>query len=71
MDYETQKHRILEAQDVSFWLKKAIAELERRDPLDAANDSRLLTDLMVLREVEMLHRSHRLLSMDLHEKLGM
>lgn len=71
MDYETLKHRILEDISVSYWLKKAIAELERRDPLDATNDARLLAELMTLREAEILHRSQRLLSRDLHEKLGM
>ena len=61
MDYETQKHRILEAPGASYWLKKAITELEQRDLLNAANDAQLLAELMTLREAEMLHRSYRLL----------
>lgn len=55
MDYETLKHRILEDISVSYWLKRAIAELERRDPFDAASDAQILAELMVLRETEMLY----------------
>lgn len=44
--------------DISIrtWIKDAIAELEKRDPIDAVDDSRLVANLMALRSTETLNR---------------
>lgn len=39
---------------VSFWLKDAIRQLEKRDPVDAANDARLLARVFEQRVEEVL-----------------
>lgn len=46
-DFEHSSYRILEASvlddpAISFWLKRAIAELGARDPVDACRDAELL-----------------------------
>ena len=41
----TLKQTLLDANDVSTWLKQAITELDQRDPCDALRDAELLVDL--------------------------
>ncbi|MDE2022557.1 MAG: hypothetical protein KGI71_06640 [Patescibacteria group bacterium] len=43
---------ILESPEASFWIKKAIHDLNQRDPLDAARDARLLAAIFEQRYTE-------------------
>lgn len=44
--YQETVKEILGDFAASSWLKQAIITLERRDPVDAANDAELLAELM-------------------------
>jgi len=43
----------------SYWLKEALVTLIQRDPVDAANDARILADLMQSRLEEILQHSQQ------------
>ncbi len=45
MTYAERKRAILEDQASSFWLKEAVAKLERRDVVDAFSDCQQLVAL--------------------------
>lgn len=45
---------VLLSPESSFWIKDAIRALEKRDPVDAANDARLLARLFSDRVEEIL-----------------
>ncbi len=49
VNFQKQAEVIKGDPSVSVWLKKAISELEQRDPVDAMNDAELLLHLMNLR----------------------
>ena len=52
MTYASQKRLLETDPTVSNWLKEAVLDLERRDPMDAANDAELLSSLCKLRMKE-------------------
>lgn len=43
---------------VSFWIKDAIRQLERRDPVDARNDAQLLAQLFEQRLQDLFVANH-------------
>lgn len=51
-DYVTARDHLLADPAVRFWVKDAVRALDRRDPVDAAQDARLLYELARLRVVE-------------------
>lgn len=51
--YEQDKVQILRASGASFWLKKAIQDMEKRDPVDAWADAKTLMNLQEKRLKEM------------------
>ena len=53
MDYPTKYHKITTAFDVSFWLRRAVTDLNMRDPVDAYNDARALLNLCEQRLAEL------------------
>jgi hypothetical protein len=48
-DYEKQKDAILRDPSASFWLKTAVWDLDRRDPVDALEDLEVLMNLCQVR----------------------
>jgi len=44
MSAQQLKREIERSLEASFWLKKAVVELERRDPVDALGDAEVLLD---------------------------
>ncbi|WP_321935408.1 hypothetical protein [Paraburkholderia sp. J8-2] len=46
MSWEEQIAAVKADISTSFWLRRAIDELHRRDPVDAAKDARLLAEIM-------------------------
>ena len=51
-DYVAARDRLLADPAVRFWVKDAVRALDRRDPVDAAQDVRLLDELARLRVAE-------------------
>lgn len=57
MDWEQRIEAVKADFSTSDWLKRTLDELMRRDPVDAANDARLLSELMEARCEDLL-RAH-------------
>jgi hypothetical protein len=55
--YEQQRDEILADFAASEWLKRAVLALDKRDPVDAADDVTALLDLQHVRlfDLEMVH----------------
>lgn len=47
--YKSLRDELMSDPSVSFWLRKAIASLEARDPVDALHDVQVLMELANLR----------------------
>lgn len=54
--YNETRAAIMANPGISYWLKSAIEQLEKRDPLDAASDAGFLLGLMEKRAKEVLSR---------------
>lgn len=54
--YDLARRTVMADPSVRTWVKDAIAALEKRDPLDAADDAHLVAELMELRCGEILNR---------------
>lgn len=57
MTYEDFKSQALADPSTSYWLRHALAQLEQRDPVDAANDAEILALIFRARANELLERS--------------
>ena len=52
MTYQNTKKRTIENPAASYWLKKAVAALDVRDPLDALADAEMLAAIAKQRTKE-------------------
>ena len=60
--WEQTARRYLDADDVSFWMKRAIRDLLLRDPVDAINDVEMLRELMEARSIDVLERAKAMMN---------
>lgn len=56
LQYDHARLAVMTDPSVRTWVKDAITELEKRDPVDAADDAQMVADLMNQRCTEMLNR---------------
>lgn len=54
--YDHARLAVMTDPSVRTWVKDAIAELEKRDPVDAADDARLVAKLMAMRSTDALNQ---------------
>lgn len=47
---------VLSSPEASYWIKNALSEAIKRDPIDAANDAEFLAQLLRARMFEVLKR---------------
>lgn len=52
--YAGLRDSIMANEETSYWMKRAIRDLEKRDPVDAIGDAELLKGLMEMRMEEVL-----------------
>lgn len=57
--YDHTRLAVMTDPSVRTWVKDAITELDRRDPVDAADDAQLVADLMNQRCTELLNRGRK------------
>jgi len=60
--YNVQRSTALCNPATSDWLKRAIQELENRDPIDAQLDASYLSKLMALRAAAVLERAQHMIA---------
>ena len=65
MDWQSKRDEILRDPCIHFWVKDAIRELVKIDPIDAAVDAQILFELMDERAQEILSLSPNLTSIPL------
>lgn len=53
-DYTRARQALLDDPATSFWLKRAVRDLETRDPLDSERDAACLASLATLRTQDVL-----------------
>jgi hypothetical protein len=56
MSIHEEIQRVIAAPDTSHWLRDALIAASLRDPVDAANDAEVLSDLMSRRCAQLLGR---------------
>jgi hypothetical protein len=56
MGYQAETRKVLADPTASYWLKDAIQSAMERDPVDAANDAKFLSNLLTARCNHLLNR---------------
>ena len=54
--YDQARLAVMTDPSVRTWVKRAVKDLEARDPIDAADDADLVANLMALRSTEALNQ---------------
>ena len=54
--YDQARLAVMTDPSVRTWVKRAVNDLEARDPIDAADDADLVANLMALRSTEALNQ---------------